>query len=100
MSNTQEKERAAYLLDAQDKAASMFEEIGNRLIRPGVLESTINQEILDLGAKRHNVRTHWHKRVIRSGPNTLKPYAEDPPGTYAVLLSATECSHLAARPHD
>ncbi|KAF2479822.1 peptidase M24 [Neohortaea acidophila] len=79
MSSTEEKERATYLLEAQDKAASMFEEIERTLIRPGVLESTINQEILDLGAKRHDVRTHWHKRVIRSGPNTLKPYAEDPP---------------------
>lgn len=99
MANTEEKERATYLLEAQDKAASMFEEIERTLIRPGVLESTINQEILDLGAKRHDVRTHWHKRVIRSGPNTLKPYAEDPPGGYSVLLPATKCSHYT-RPHD
>lgn len=25
------------------------------------------------------MKTHWHKRVVRSGPNTLKPYAENPP---------------------
>ena len=22
---------------------------------------------------------HWHKRIIRSGPNTLAPYQENPP---------------------
>ncbi|MCX4430800.1 aminopeptidase P family protein [Streptomyces mirabilis] len=22
---------------------------------------------------------HWHKRIVRSGPNTLKPYRENPP---------------------
>jgi Xaa-Pro aminopeptidase len=22
---------------------------------------------------------HWHKRIVRSGPNTLKPYKENPP---------------------
>lgn len=75
----EEQDRAAALQDAQDKAFAMFEEIGRDLIRPNVLESVVNKEILDLGAKRHGVRTHWHKRVVRSGPNTLKPYAEDPP---------------------
>lgn len=74
-----EKERAAYLQDAQDKAVAMFEEIGKTLIRPGVMETTINKEILELGAKRHNVKSHWHKRVVRSGPNTLEPYTENPP---------------------
>ena len=76
---TEEEERAAYLQDAQDKATRLFETIGKDLIRPGVLETTVSKEIHELGAKRHGVRTHWHKRVVRSGPNTLQPYAEDPP---------------------
>ena len=74
-----EQERAAYLLDAQSKALELFEEIGRDLIRPGVSEKKLSNEIHELGAKRHGVRTHWHKRVIRSGPNTLFPYAENPP---------------------
>ena len=41
-------------------------------------EKTLSNEIHELGAKRHDIRTHWHKRVIRSGPNTLFPYAENP----------------------
>lgn len=71
--------REECLVDAQNKAIEMFEEIGKTLIRPGVMESTINKEILEMGKQRYGVRTHWHKRVIRSGPNTLKPYAEEPP---------------------
>jgi Xaa-Pro aminopeptidase len=76
---TEESERAAYLLDAQTKAAQLFEEIERDLIRPGISEKTLSDEIHELGTKRHNVRTHWHKRVVRSGPNTLFPYAENPP---------------------
>ena len=32
-----------------------------------------------LGQKRHAVQTHWHKRVVRSGPNTLEPFKANPP---------------------
>ncbi|KAF2488649.1 Creatinase/aminopeptidase [Lophium mytilinum] len=77
--STEEHERAAYLLDAQTKALGLFEEIERDLIRPGISEKTLSNEIHDLGNKRHGVRTHWHKRVVRSGPNTLMPYAENPP---------------------
>lgn len=49
------------------------------MIRPGVTEKTISDEIHELAAQRHGVEKHWHKRVVRSGPNTLKPYAENPP---------------------
>ncbi|KAL5357988.1 peptidase M24, structural domain-containing protein [Aspergillus floccosus] len=71
--------RAAYLLDAQNKAVQLFEEIQRDLVRPGVSEKTLSDEIHELGAKRHGVRTHWHKRLIRSGPNTLQPFADNPP---------------------
>jgi Xaa-Pro aminopeptidase len=76
---TEEKERAAYLLDAQTKAARLFEEIERDFIRPGVSEKSLSDEIHELGAKRHGIKTHWHKRVVRSGPNTLMPYDENPP---------------------
>ena len=76
---TKEEDRAAYLQDAQDKAVKLFEEIQRDLVRPGISESALSKEIHELGTKRHGVRTHWHKRVVRSGPNTLQPYAENPP---------------------
>ena len=77
--STAEQERAAYLLDAQEKAVRLFEEIERDYIRPGIGEKDLSKEIHELGAKRHGIRTHWHKRVIRSGPNTLMPYEENPP---------------------
>jgi Xaa-Pro aminopeptidase len=77
--STAEQDRATYLLDAQTKALQLFEEIERDLIRPGISEKALSDEVHELGAKRHGVKTHWHKRVIRSGPNTLMPYAENPP---------------------
>ncbi|KAH7159779.1 peptidase M24, structural domain-containing protein [Dactylonectria estremocensis] len=74
-----EAERAAYLLDAQSKAIELFEEIERDLIRPGISEKELNDKIHQLGAERHGVKTHWHKRVIRSGPNTLRPFEDNPP---------------------
>lgn len=75
----QYKERGAYLLDAQKKAVQLFTEIERDLLRPGISEKTLSDEIHALGEKRHAVRTHWHKRVIRSGPNTMAPFSENPP---------------------
>lgn len=79
ITSTEEQGRATFLLDAQTKAIRLFEEIERDLIRPGISEKTLSDEIHELGTKRHGVRTHWHKRVVRSGPNTLMPYAENPP---------------------
>ena len=74
----EEQERAAYLKDAQDKAFGLFKEIEG-LIRPGVLETERSKEIHELATKRHGVKTFWHKRVVRSGPNTMHPYKDNCP---------------------
>ncbi|KAI1175634.1 peptidase M24 [Nemania sp. FL0916] len=77
--SAEEQQRTASLLDAQTKALQLFDEIARDLLRPGVSEKQLSQEIHELGARRHGIQTHWHKRVVRSGPNTLQPYAENPP---------------------
>ncbi|KIW37724.1 uncharacterized protein PV06_10355 [Exophiala oligosperma] len=79
MSTLTEQQRANHLMEAQTMALELFREIERDLIRPGISEKTLSNEIHELGSRRHNVRTHWHKRVVRSGPNTLMPYAENPP---------------------
>ncbi|KIW14133.1 hypothetical protein PV08_06914 [Exophiala spinifera] len=79
MSTLTEQQRANHLMQAQEMALQLFHEIERDLIRPGISEKTLSNEIHELGSRRHNVRTHWHKRVVRSGPNTLMPYAENPP---------------------
>jgi Xaa-Pro aminopeptidase len=72
-------ERAIYLLDAQTKAIQFFNEIEQSLIRSGISEKTLSDEIHQLGNTRFGIRTHWHKRVVRSGPNTLRPFEDNPP---------------------
>ena len=69
------------LLDAQDKAAQLFDEIERReMIRAGVGEQQLSDEIHDLAAddaRRHS--RHWHRRIVRAGENTLQPFKEHPP---------------------
>lgn len=71
--------RAANLRDAEQKAIALFDEIEATLIRSGVSEKQLSDEIHKLAKERYGVRTHWHKRVIRAGPNTVEPFKEDPP---------------------
>jgi len=72
--------RATALLDAQARAHELFALIETeRLIRPGVRESALSNEIKELAHAQFGVERHWHKRIVRSGPNTLQPYDENPP---------------------
>jgi Xaa-Pro dipeptidase len=72
--------RAEMLLDAQDKAAQLFAEIERSgMIRAGVGERELSDEIRDLAAEMFGVEHHWHKRIVRSGENTLQPYRKNPP---------------------
>jgi Xaa-Pro dipeptidase len=75
-----EETRAAELLEAQNKAEQLFGEIDVRgLIRPGVSESKLNEDIYALAKEMYGIETYWHKRIVRAGKNTLLPYAENPP---------------------
>ncbi|MEV0204576.1 M24 family metallopeptidase [Streptomyces sp. NPDC050788] len=72
--------RAARLLDAQDKAARLFAEIDRRgLVAPGEGERAVSDRVRDLANEMFGTTRHWHKRIVRSGPNTLMPYRENPP---------------------
>jgi Xaa-Pro aminopeptidase len=75
-----ERRRAERLLEAQAGAAELFAAVeAEGVIRPGVRESQASDEIAALAADRLGVRRHWHKRIVRSGPNTLLTYRADPP---------------------
>ncbi|MET7683974.1 M24 family metallopeptidase [Streptomyces sp. NPDC005423] len=75
-----EPTRAARLLDAQAKAERLFAEIGRRgLIAPGEGERAVSDQVRDLANEMFGTVRHWHKRIVRSGRNTLKPYRENPP---------------------
>ncbi|KAG6217704.1 hypothetical protein E4U50_003158 [Claviceps purpurea] len=38
-----------------------------------------SSKIYDLDFDLFGIKTHWHKRVVRSGPSTLCPFEENPP---------------------
>jgi Xaa-Pro dipeptidase len=75
-----EEQKVTELRAAQDKAQQLFEQIEVRgLIRPGIPESQLNQEIYALAKAIFGISTYWHKRIVRAGANTLLPYADNPP---------------------
>ncbi len=75
-----EQLRADRLLDAQARAARLFDEIERRaMIRPGVTEKQLSDEINRLAAQMLGVTRHWHRRIVRAGENTLQPFSERPP---------------------
>ena len=77
--SAEEQRRAAYLRDAEEKAVKLFAEIERNLIQPGITDKELSDQIHKLGEERHGVRTHWHKRVVRSGENALCAFSENPP---------------------
>lgn len=75
-----EEARVRRLLDAESKAGRLFDEIERRaLIRPGVGERQVSEEIARLAADMFGVTRHWHRRIVRAGENTLQPFHERPP---------------------
>ena len=72
--------RASHLLAAQARAAQLFAAVEQEgVLAPGVLDSEASAAVCDLAAQRFGVTRHWHKRIVRSGPNTMQPYRENPP---------------------
>ncbi len=78
--DAREEQRATELRTAQEKAERLFREVEKRnLIRAGISESQLNQDIYELAHEMYGITTYWHKRIVRAGRNTLAPYAENPP---------------------
>ncbi|MFE2229246.1 M24 family metallopeptidase [Streptomyces kronopolitis] len=75
-----EEVRVRGLVAAQGKAVALFEEVERRgLVVPGAGEREVSDRIRDLANEMFGTTKHWHKRIVRSGPNTLFPYRENPP---------------------
>lgn len=72
--------RRAALIAAEQKALTLFDAIeAAGLIAPGRTEREVQDDIYELALARFGVETHWHKRIIRSGPNTLTIAGDNPP---------------------
>jgi len=75
-----EPRRLSELQAAEARAAALFAAIGrNGLVRPGVTESALSEEIYALAEREFGVSAHWHRRVVRAGANTLATFYENPP---------------------
>lgn len=68
------------LIEAEKIAQQLFTVIGEReLIKPGKTENELNEEVFSLADELYSIKKYWHKRIVRSGINTLLPYDENPP---------------------
>ncbi|HEX3168813.1 MAG TPA: M24 family metallopeptidase [Chitinophagaceae bacterium] len=68
------------LLNAQDISVQFFKAIEeNNLIIAGKSEEQLNSEICDLALNRFGIEKHWHKKIVRTGKNTLAIYPDNPP---------------------
>ena len=67
------------LINAEKKAAILFDTIdSNKLLVAGKNEEEINKDIYNLAFEMFGIQKYWHKRIVRSGENTLMPYNENP----------------------
>ncbi|MEZ5172201.1 MAG: M24 family metallopeptidase [Bacteroidia bacterium] len=68
------------LTEAENKAWNIYHTALDRgLIVAGKTEKQLNSELLELSKEIAGTNIFWHKRIVRSGPNTLLPYRENPP---------------------
>ncbi|MFL5237932.1 MAG: M24 family metallopeptidase [Rhizomicrobium sp.] len=75
-----EKDRRAQLEAAETKAFSLLDAIERAgLIAPGKTEAELDAEIYELAKRDFGVEKHWHRRVVRAGPNTLCTFYDKPP---------------------
>lgn len=77
--NTGKNKKLEELVIAETKAAKLFATIEQRqLIEPGITEKELNQRIYNLAFELFGIKKYWHKRIVRSGANTLLPYRHNP----------------------
>jgi Xaa-Pro dipeptidase len=77
---TAESDRRAALVAAERRAETLFDEIERRgLVTAGRTEREVEQDIYAIALQQFGVEKHWHKRIVRAGPNTLTLAADNPP---------------------
>jgi Xaa-Pro aminopeptidase len=70
----------ANLILAEKKAEQLFKEAESRnYFSANQLESTLNTKLFELADELFDIKKYWHKRIVRSGANTLLPYQHNPP---------------------
>jgi Xaa-Pro aminopeptidase len=72
--------RRAQLEAAQARGMAMLDAIERAgFVAPGRLETEIDDDIRQLAERDFGVTVNWHKRIVRTGPNTICTFHEKPP---------------------
>ena len=65
---------------AEQRAKELFNTVEEHgLIVAGKMESELCKEVVDIAAAIFGVENYWHKKIIRTGINTLQPFSGNPP---------------------
>jgi Xaa-Pro dipeptidase len=73
-------ERRAALEAAEAYAMGLFAAIErDGLLQPGRSESDVEDDIRELAAREFDIEKHWHRRIVRSGPNSITTASDHPP---------------------
>jgi Xaa-Pro aminopeptidase len=68
------------LMLAEQKAKQLFSTVeGLGLIVPGKSEKELADEIVEIAGKHFGIEKFWHKKIVRTGPNTINSYSANPP---------------------
>src|ERR1700733_12582868 len=68
------------LILAQEKTKELFDAVEKKgLIVPGKSEQELSAEIVKLASDQFGMDQHWHKKIVRTGINTLETYTGNPP---------------------
>jgi Xaa-Pro aminopeptidase len=71
---------AVKLMNAERIALQLFDTIEREhLVIAGKTEAQLVTEISELALQRFGIKDHWHKKIVRTGMNTLAVYTENPP---------------------
>lgn len=77
--NTSEHERWAQLAAAEDRALALLSAIeAAGVVAPGRSESDVDRDIERIAERNFGIERHWHKRLVRTGLNTLCVFADNP----------------------
>lgn len=68
------------LILAEHTAKDLFNTVAARgLIIAGKSEAALCDEIVQIAREDFGIENHWHKKIVRTGINTLQPFIANPP---------------------
>lgn len=72
-------DRLTHLVAAETRALEMLAAIeAAGFVEPGRSEGDVDRDIANLAARDFGVERHWHRRLVRTGANTLCVFADNP----------------------